>query len=894
MEPFTALGLAGNITQFVDFSCRLLSQAKEIRQSGSVAQVQNVTEVAQQLALLSSKLAIDTPSENLSTLAKSLRALAAKCNGEAAEIIAALDKYQSRNLNPSKWSSIRAALSVVWSKDKIEQMSRRLDQNRQEMAFHLNALQDEKQSALMHTLDRLHQDNIMLQSSMPREIDALRSSLYRALELLKTELRQPCRGESTSGGSNTRVESAAASLSQNARTANGMAIASSILQSLRFSSMKFRHSKIPDAHTNTFQWMLSEKFAAWLRSNDPIFWLSGKPGSGKSTCMKFLANNEETTEKCLRYWARNRRLVTVRSQEGLFQSLLYDILRLHPQLISSTFPSLWADAQDKPLSDTAKHEWERKELLDGLTVLLGGQHLSTCFYISIDGLDEYDGDHEELVTAVKNLVQANNVKLCVASRPWNVFETAFGVDQLQKIYLEQFNRPDIELYVKDLLENRQDFQAMMRKEPDAQTLPEEVVSNSQGVFLWVYLVVRSLVRGLQNRDRLRDLQRRLRAFPSDLDEFFNHMLMSLEDIYRVQAARNFQVALSSPRPLSLLNYWYIDTEEGDPDYYDDLQVAGLDIETVTEIQEDMRIRINGRSKGLLEVTPSAHPDPPFNLLVDFLHRTVKDFLLTKGAQNILKKWSEAPEAANGPEGGEFDVFRTLCTSSVAELKTAPIRAFPRVLCEPEHISELVSVVLISAQSYEQRTGETLFTLLVDLERTIPQRYLSGAWTETASSLEEHALQWGLRIFVAKKLADFGHVPSRRKSLLVAACRCRYDDEGKMMRYPDPNMVELVVKTGPRIALETWEMNRLTSCWRSPADKWQKKVTADSVYSSLMLIFTNCDINVGIADLGRFWQNVGAVVRENELVSLRGALRPTTAASRMFSTFGRWTGLVGND
>ena len=141
MEPFAALGLASNITQFVDFSCKLLSQAKEIHRSGSVAQVQNVTEVAEQLALLSSRLAIDTPADNLSDIARSLRALAAKCNGEATEIVAALEKYRSRNPHPSKWGSVRAALVAVWSKEKIDQMSRRLDENRLEMTFHLQTLQ---------------------------------------------------------------------------------------------------------------------------------------------------------------------------------------------------------------------------------------------------------------------------------------------------------------------------------------------------------------------------------------------------------------------------------------------------------------------------------------------------------------------------------------------------------------------------------------------------------------------------------------------------------------------------------------------------------------------------------------------------------------------------------
>jgi len=43
-------------------------------------------------------------------------------------------------------------------------------------------------------------------------------------------------------------------------------------------------------------------------------------------------------------------------------------------------------------------------------------------------------------------------------------------------------------------------------------------------------------------------------------------------------------------------------------------------------------------------------------------------------------------------------------------------------------------------------------------------------------VEELAVQWGLRIFVGEKLAGLKNLTSRRKELLFAACRCRYDDE----------------------------------------------------------------------------------------------------------------------
>jgi hypothetical protein len=51
-------------------------------------------------------------------------------------------------------------------------------------------------------------------------------------------------------------------------------------------------------------------------------------------------------------------------------------------------------------------------------------------------------------------------------------------------------------------------------------LVEEIVEKANEVFLWVKLVVQSLLAGLGNRDSITDLQRRLRELPSDLEKLY--------------------------------------------------------------------------------------------------------------------------------------------------------------------------------------------------------------------------------------------------------------------------------------------------------------------------------------------------------------------------------------
>lgn len=67
--------------------------------------------------------------------------------------------------------------------------------------------------------------------------------------------------------------------------------------------------------------------------------------------------------------------------------------------------------------------------------------------------------------------------------------------------LQDLTLPDIQTYVRDKLENHPRIILLEQDEPHhADELAREIVSKASGVFLWVVLVVRSLLRGLVNHD----------------------------------------------------------------------------------------------------------------------------------------------------------------------------------------------------------------------------------------------------------------------------------------------------------------------------------------------------------------------------------------------------------
>lgn len=505
-------------------------------------------------------------------------------------------------------------------------------------------------------------------------------------------------------------------LEELAERGNEVATELAILKSLKYPSMKFRHSSIADAHPFTFQWMFSGNFVNWLQSHESIYWISGKPGSGKSTLMKHLIDNPETMEN-LRHWSGADRLVTAsfffwalgshmqKSQKGLLQSLLFELLAKSPELISVTFPSRWRQTGFHEL-ELDPDMWTMQELFEAFRRFK--EHGTSCtkFCFFLDGLDEYEGDHQKLIEVVRELVHSSNIKLCVSSRPWNVFEAAFGHNSMQKVYVQDLNERDIQRYVRDKLEVRFDFQEMKERDARCDAVVVELVDKAQGVFLWVHLVVRSLIEGLQNCDRIVDLQRRLRGFPSDLEDYFQHIFDSLDPIYRAQTARAFQVALAASRPMTLLNYWFLDSEEEDSQFALKCKIQPLDEGERRSRNSEMQKRLNGRCKGLLEVTEVRESEMMIQHRVDFLHRTVKDFLMINDMQKMLSDWT--------PPG--FGPHITICKTILAEIKTTPV--IPEYFENLGPLSDWVEEIMNHVREVEILTKRSPREILDDLERTI--------------------------------------------------------------------------------------------------------------------------------------------------------------------------------
>ncbi|KAK0747095.1 hypothetical protein B0T18DRAFT_429933 [Schizothecium vesticola] len=114
---------------------------------------------------------------------------------------------------------------------------------------------------------------------------------------------------------------------------------------------------------------------------------------------------------------------------------------------------------DTPFPESWTEEGLRELLLDVVTEL--SKEFKVCLFI--DGLDEFSGDPEAVIAVIKRISHLP-VKICVSSRPWLEFESAFG--RGPSLQVQDLTYPDIKHFVKSHFEKSEGFARLMMREPE--------------------------------------------------------------------------------------------------------------------------------------------------------------------------------------------------------------------------------------------------------------------------------------------------------------------------------------------------------------------------------------------------------------------------------------------
>ncbi|KAK3936350.1 hypothetical protein QBC46DRAFT_419441 [Diplogelasinospora grovesii] len=274
-----------------------------------------------------------------------------------------------------------------------------------------------------------------------------------------------------------------------------------LLQSLRFPAMNERRNHILESYEETrgFE-TLWDDFGDWLKSDSDIYWISGKPGSGKSTLVKFLIGNPETMAR-LRIWKPKPVILShffwkpgtnmQKNIKGLLSSVLHQALLKEKPAVDSIL------TRYRDLTDKESHtDWSVRELKSLCLVVLRNYPSAVCLFI--DGLDEIceEDGVPDLIGIVNDMKALEGVKVCVASRPEPRLQTRLG--NYQNLRLQDFTRDDMRLYASEKLQPS--WTPNCGSLEMREHILEELVRRAEGVFLWLHLAVRSIIEGLENGD----------------------------------------------------------------------------------------------------------------------------------------------------------------------------------------------------------------------------------------------------------------------------------------------------------------------------------------------------------------------------------------------------------
>lgn len=453
-----------------------------------------------------------------------------------------------------------------------------------------------------------------------------------------------------------------------------------ILDSLWFRMLDHRINSVSEAHPGTFNWALNpptddvewDDLSEWLESGSGIYWIHGKPGSGKTTLMKNLYDNS-MTHSLLREWAEDKPIVTPnfffwqlgvpeqKTQYGLYKGLLYQIFTEDPSLIPYILPEMWREARNDNGFATQSSTEARTTSLDHPTeeeLMLAFHRLKAhsqaayCFFI--DGLDEYSGDPFRLIEFLEKLV-SSNIKAIVSSRPIPSCFQAFS--RGPKLRLQDLTRHDIKTYVHDTIVLHPHTETLIEMNRTiVDKIESELTEKASGVFLWVVLACRSLIQGFAAFDSPEELQQRLNELPPELNDLFKHILQRFDPRYYEQAAKLLRLCYHSTdlrtdpaNPHEALFTLGLALADADNlDITRPLQINYLSQEEKVSRCKLLEARLRSRCCGLLEIRlgnfrrrtcfcqssdlhSRDHSEGQIvDSIVEFIHRTFFEFLKIPG------------------------------------------------------------------------------------------------------------------------------------------------------------------------------------------------------------------------------------------------------------------------
>ncbi|KAI9778855.1 MAG: hypothetical protein M1839_007818 [Geoglossum umbratile] len=481
MEVLAAIGLVGNIIQFVDFGGELISKTVEIQKSGTSALAENINieTATNDLALLSTNLRDSAES----TSDTALRELCQSCNTVATELLTVLDIVKVCG-GQNKWKSFRKAMRSVWSKDDIALLEQRLARLRDELNLRVTVdLRSVAEMTVTGSTDTVSDRERVIQvneeqSSRLNDLDLNTKNLADAIVRQKDIFEK----------SHTILHR---------QHLEKLAVAAAA----PFNSYDRR--KDSDCIKNTRVSLLQE-IREWADGNDerPIFWLRGLAGTGKSTIARTIAH----------YYHDRRRLAAsfffsrdiggdVRDARKFFTTIAAQLARASDLLGDHICHAL--SQKSDVVNQVPREQWRQLILEPLLKLQCSAPRLSLA--LVIDALDECEneGDIRTIVDLLSEarLLKAVRLRILITSRPEIPIWQSFGEipdTEYHDFVLHNISRSivdhDIRVFIKYHFGAIREKRMFDLEWPGRETV-EALVKHASGLFIWAATACRFIKDG---------------------------------------------------------------------------------------------------------------------------------------------------------------------------------------------------------------------------------------------------------------------------------------------------------------------------------------------------------------------------------------------------------------
>ena len=403
MDPISAFSLAGTVLQFLDSGSRFVLLAKRLY-DGNLEEAPLSYAALQTAAVDLEEILPQLDNSTDGSNDGQVRQLAHECGKTARKLLVTLGKLKLEDA-PRKRDAIKTAFRSICKEKEINSRRNQIQELRTQISFHLSCHCGKKAwSEIRHVETDLGSfrehvaKSVKQQDEIASQLGVTKQHVSEPRHGLATDIMSFISSKAGLNKDSGLYISIRSLLIQsvyeighdkptciNLSAKNQELAQSQFLKRLSYDGMIDRESRIKEAHEVTLRWVLrpsSEQvddnlagkwsnLREWLESDQQLFWITGKAGSGKSTITKYLCapvrlagsepkkreyNAGLEVRRCHPYqkkWAGTSHLIIASfyfwnsgtklqmNEEGLLRILLYQIIAQRPDIIPNIAPHDW-------------------------------------------------------------------------------------------------------------------------------------------------------------------------------------------------------------------------------------------------------------------------------------------------------------------------------------------------------------------------------------------------------------------------------------------------------------------------------------------------------------------------------------------------------------------------